>query len=113
MKIKSKQRRVAFSNKSCHWNVLLLVCNNFPEQNCLDKPIFNNVSRIKYFSPMDNTFTNKIKYFSLSLALGPQIGLKQKWHYFLSSTLSMKKKKKTDLNLVEKNYSSGKNISHI
>ena len=33
---------------------------------------------------MNNTVKNKIKYFPQILAVGPQITLKQKWHYFLS-----------------------------
>ena len=36
---------------------------------------------------MNNTVTNKIKYFPL----GPQIALKPKWHYFFSlSTITAK-----------------------
>ena len=46
--------------------------------------MFSNVSRINHSSAMNNTVKNKIKYFPQILTVGPQITLKQKWHYFLS-----------------------------
>ena len=73
-----------FSNEISFWYIFLPICNNFPEQNCLDKPAFNNVSTINHSSPMNNTITNKIKHFPQSFAVGPQIAVKRKWHYFLS-----------------------------
>ena len=30
--------------KSYYWNIFLRPCNNFSEQNCLDKPVFNDVA---------------------------------------------------------------------
>ena len=69
--------------KSYYWNVFLRICNNFSEQNCLDKSLFNNVSILNHSSPMNNTVTNNIKHFLELFALGPQIDLKRRWHYFL------------------------------
>ena len=83
-------RRLYFSNslplspaKFYYYNVFLHICYNFSEQNCLDKPVFNNVSRLNHSSPMNNTGTNKIKRFPQLFVLGPQISLKWRWHYFL------------------------------
>ena len=61
----------------------LPICNNFSGQNCLDKPIFNNVSTLNHSSPINNTVTNKIKHFPQLFVLSPQITLKRKCHYFL------------------------------
>ena len=73
------------SPKKSYWNVVLPICNNnVSEQNCLDKSVFSNVSRVNHSSPMNNTVTNKIKHIPQLFALGPQISLKQKWHFFLS-----------------------------
>ena len=83
-------RRLYFSNslllssaKSYYCNAFLRIYDNFLEQNCLDKPVFNNVSRHNHSSLMHNTVTNKIKRFSRLFALDPQIALKRRWHYFL------------------------------
>ena len=40
---------------------------------------------------MNNTVTNKIKQFPQIFALGPQIALKQKWHYFHSWSINTTK----------------------
>ena len=63
--------------------MLLRICNNFLEQNCLDKPVFNNVSRLNYSSLMKNAVTKKIKHFPQLLALDPQVALKPRWYFFL------------------------------
>ena len=72
------------ATKSYYWNAFLPIRNNFSEQNCIDKPVFNNVSRFNHSSPMISTVTNISKHFSQLLTLGPQTALKRKWHYFLS-----------------------------
>ena len=68
----------------CYWNVLLRICNNFSEQNFLDKPFFNNVSRLNYSSPLNNSVTHKIKHFPLLFALGLQIDLNNSYFLFWS-----------------------------
>ena len=73
-----------FLTKSYYWNVFLPTCKNFTEKNCLDKPVFNNVSRINNPSSMNSTFTNKIKHKTQLFTLGPQTALRWKRHYFLS-----------------------------
>ena len=65
-------------------NVFLPICNNFPEQNCLDKSVFNKVCRINHSSLMNNTVTNKVKRFPQLFTRGPKIALKRKWRYCLS-----------------------------
>ena len=45
---------------------------------------FNNVSRPNHLSSMNNTVTNKIKYFSQFFILDPRIPSKRKWDYFQS-----------------------------
>ena len=78
-------------NKSYYWNVFLPICNNFSLKNCLDRPVFNNVSRLNHSSPINNTEKNKTKHLPELYALGPQIALKQRLHYFLSwSTITTK-----------------------
>ena len=72
------------STKFYYWNVFLPIYNDSSEQNPLGKPAFNNVSRLNLSSSMDNSVKSKIKHFIKLLALGPQIALKQKCHYFLS-----------------------------
>ena len=69
--------------KSYYWSVFLRICNNFSEQNFLNKPVFNNVSRLNHSSPMNNTVIKKIKHFRQLFALGPQIALKWRWYYIL------------------------------
>ena len=69
--------------KSYYWSLFLPVYSNFSEQNCLGKLAFNKVSKLNHFSPMNNTVSNKIKYFPQLFALDQQIVLKRKWHYFL------------------------------
>ena len=64
--------------KSCYWNLSLPICNNFLEHNWLDKPVFNNVSRLNHSSSMNNTVTSKTKHFPRLFALDPQIALKTK-----------------------------------
>ena len=70
-------------NLNVGWNVFLRICNNFSKQICLSKPVFNNISRRDHSSLINNTIISKIKYFPQLLALGPQIALKRRWHYFL------------------------------
>ena len=36
------------ATKSYYWNVFLPIRNNFSEQNCIDKPVFNIVSRFDH-----------------------------------------------------------------
>ena len=54
-----------------------------PSQNCINKPVYNNVNRPNHSSPMNNTVTSNIKNFPQLLTLDPQIFLKQKWQNFL------------------------------
>ena len=50
-----------------------------------------NVNKLNHSSPMTNTVTNKIKHYPQLFALGPQIPLKLKWHYFFPQrTISTK-----------------------
>ena len=37
----------------------LPICNNFWEHNCLNKSVFNNVSRLNHFSSMNSTVPTK------------------------------------------------------
>ena len=69
--------------KCCYWNVFFPICNNFSEQNCLDKPVFNSARRINHSFSMNNTVTNKIRHFLQLFTFGPPILLKRKWFYFL------------------------------
>lgn len=57
--------------KSFNWKVFSPTYNNFAEQNCFDKSVFNNVSRLNHSSPINNTVTNEIKRFPKLFALGP------------------------------------------
>ena len=68
------------TTKSYYWKVFLPICNNFLEKNYLDKPVFNNVTKLNHSSLINNTVTNKIKHFPQLLNLG----LKCNWHYFRS-----------------------------
>ena len=71
--------------KSFNWKVFSPTYNNFAEQNCFDKSVFNNVCRLmNHSSLMNNTAANKINHFPKLIALGPQIAFKRKWHYLLS-----------------------------
>ena len=70
--------------KSFNWKIFSSIYNNFAEQNCFDKSVFNNVCRLNHSSLMNNTAANKINHFPKLIALGPQIALKRKWHYLLS-----------------------------
>ena len=70
--------------KSFNWKVFSSIYNNFAEQNCFDKSVFNNVCQLNHSSLMNNTAANKINHFPKLIALGPQIALKRKWHYLLS-----------------------------
>ena len=80
-----------FGTKPYYWNIFLPICNNFSEQNCLDKPFFNSVSIPKHISLMSNTFTSKVKHFPELFPLGLQVTLKRKWYYVLSwSTITTK-----------------------
>ena len=88
MKIKFEQRQVKSKCsitispvKPCYCNIFLCICNNFSVQNCLDKPVFNNVSRHNHSSPINNIVTNKIKLFPQLFPLSPQTVLKQRWQY--------------------------------
>ena len=67
---------------SYYWNVLLRICNNFSEQNVLDKPTFSNVSRLNHSSPLNNNVTNKTKHFPQLFALGLQIALNNSYFLF-------------------------------
>ena len=59
-----------FSNKVLLLlNIFLSICNNFSEQSCLDKPVFNNVSRLNHSSPVNNSVTSKINHFPQLFAL--------------------------------------------
>ena len=69
---------------SNYWNVLLRICNNFLEQNFLDKPTFNNVSWLNYSSPLNNNVTNKTKHLPQLFALGLQIDLNNFYFLFWS-----------------------------
>ena len=69
---------------SYYWNVLLRICNNFSEQNVLDKPTFSNVSRLNHSSPLNNNVTNKTKHFPQLFALGLQIALNNSYFLFWS-----------------------------
>ena len=77
LKIKFKQRRVkpkcSLDKKTRILQILyqffLLICNNFKEEICLSKPVFNNTSRRNHSSLINNTVTKKIKYFPELLAL--------------------------------------------
>ena len=60
-----------FPTKSYYWNLFLPIFNNFFVQYCLDKPVFNNVSRLNHSSLMNITVTNKIKHFPRVFPLGP------------------------------------------
>ena len=53
---------VTFSNKNLLLECILPICNNFSEQNYLDKLVFNNVSRLNLPRLMNNTVINKINY---------------------------------------------------
>ena len=78
----NKNVQLPFSpTKSYYMNVFLRICINLSEQNCLDKPVFNYVSRLNHLSPMNNTVTNKIKHFPQLFPLGPQTASKQSWKY--------------------------------
>ena len=70
--------------KSYYWNVFLRTINKFSEQNCLNKPVFNNLSSLNHSSPMNSNVTSKIKHFTQLFALGLQLALKWKWHYLIS-----------------------------
>ena len=77
--------------KSYYWNVFSHICGNVSKQNLFDKPVFNNVSRLNHSSPTNDTVANKIKPFLQLFALGPEIALIRKWHYFLPwSTITIK-----------------------
>ena len=52
-------------NKSYYWKIFSPIFNKILEQNCPDKPVFNNVNRLNHSSPMNNTITNKIFSYSL------------------------------------------------
>ena len=57
--------------KSYYWNILLSIYNNVSEQNYLDKPVFNNVSRFNHSSLMNDTATKKTKHFPQLFTLVP------------------------------------------
>ena len=63
--------------KCCYWNVFFPIRNNFSEQNCLDKPVFNSARRINHSFSMNNTVTNKIRHFLQLFAFGPPIFLER------------------------------------
>ena len=67
---------------SYYCNVLLRICNNFSEQNCLDKPFFNNGSRLDHSSPLNNSVTHKMKHFPQLFALDLQINLNNSYFIF-------------------------------
>ena len=48
------------------------------EQNCLDKPVFNNVNRLNHFSKINNTVAKKTKHFPQLFTLDPQVPIKLK-----------------------------------
>ena len=48
------------------------------EQNRLDKPVSDNFSTLNDSTPMNNTVTNKIKYYPQLFSLGPEILWKRK-----------------------------------
>ena len=73
--------------KSYYWNVFPPVCNNFPERNCLNKPFFNNISKINHFSPVNNTVTNKITHLPQLFTIGPKIALKNGTTFYLDQPL--------------------------
>ena len=88
LKIKFEQRQVKSKCsitispvKPCYYNIFLCICNNFSVQNCLDKPVFNNVSRHNHSPPINNIVTNKIKLFPQLFPFNPQAALKQRWQY--------------------------------
>ena len=81
--------------KSYHWNVYLLIFNNFSEQNLLHKPVFDKLSRLFFtvssspFFTDNNTVSNKIKHFKQLSALGVlQIDYKSRTTFFLDQPLS-------------------------
>ena len=54
--------------------MILRICKDFSEKkNYLDKPVFSDASIL----------LTKLNYFPQLFALGPQIALKRRWHYFL------------------------------
>ena len=67
-----------FPTKSYYWSVFSPVCNEFLEQNCLDKPLSNKIKIIIHFSPMNNTVSNKIKTLSSAICYRPTNGFKTK-----------------------------------
>ena len=69
--------------KSYYWNVFLRIYNNFSEQNFLNKPVFDNVSRLNHSSPMNNTITKKNQTLSAVIRFRPQTDLKWRWQYIL------------------------------
>lgn len=48
------------------------------EQNRLDKPVSDNFSTLNHSTSMNNTVTNKIKYYPQLFSLGPEIPWKRK-----------------------------------
>ena len=108
MKIKFEQSRVkleysideksillqffaTFSNKTLLLECFLPICNNFSEQNCLDKSVLINGSRFNHTSLMNNIVAKKIRHLPQLFTLGPQITLKREWYYFLTwSTITPK-----------------------
>ena len=91
LKIKFQQRRVkpkcSLDKKTKILQILykffLLICNNFSEEICLSKPVFNNTSRRNHSSLISNTVTKKIKYFSTITRFKTTNSLKKRWHYFV------------------------------
>lgn len=59
--------------KSYFWRVFLPIFNKISEKYYLGKSVFNNVNRFNHSLRMDNTVSNKIKYFPRLFALGSQI----------------------------------------